>query len=167
MSPSESPSPTVWASPSWSWKPQRATAAPSGSRRGEFVVVGRVTQVIIKTGFLRLSKKHCHSCFCSQCEGDVIVMSEASMKTNIWWWWWWCLMMVSWRSRYNDWWGVRKKILINRITRKRFQMRSGYRQRWVPRQRSKLQRQVNRWKQESGKHDRVNSSNILIYWILK
>ena len=57
MSPSESPSPTVWASPSWSWKPQRATAAPFGSRRGEFVVVGRVTQVILKRGFLRLSKK--------------------------------------------------------------------------------------------------------------
>ena len=57
MSPSESPSPTVWASPSWSWKPQRAIAAPSGSRRGEFVVVDLVTQVILKTGFLRLSKK--------------------------------------------------------------------------------------------------------------
>ena len=136
MSPFESPTPTVSASPNWFWKPQLATAAQFGSRRGEFVVVDRVTQVFLK--------KHCHSCFWSQCEGDVVVMSEASMKTNIWRWWsWWWLRMVPLRSRYNDWWGDREKMLIDWITRKRFQMRSGYRQRWIPGQRSKLQRQVN------------------------
>ena len=97
-----------------------------------------------RPGYAGFPKKHCHSCFWSQCDGDVIVMSESSMKTNIWrWWWWWSLRMVPLRSRYNDWWGDREKMLIVWITRKRFQMRSGYRQRWIPGQRSKLQRQVN------------------------